>query len=165
MSLRLRSTSPLRRFGRRRSLATWRTRISEKEPDVCRMRGRRLCGFAGALCEVCGDDGLCASAVWRGGVGCGTTHSSERSSSHGWLMFVVARVRRCAETVGGDLLICSNVRDASEMGAGSDVYSCRRTPQHATMGGDLRKERARQTTQRQSTHACKDPCDASRRDR
>jgi hypothetical protein len=62
-SLRLRSANALLRLGRRRSLARWRTRISEKEPDDWRMRGRRLWSLDGTLCEVCAGGVLWASLV------------------------------------------------------------------------------------------------------
>lgn len=55
------------------------------------MRGRRLCSFGATLCDdVCGDGASCASGALDS-VGC-AIHSSERSSSHGWLMFAVGGV-------------------------------------------------------------------------
>lgn len=87
-SLRLRSASALLCLGGRNSFAMLRTWISEKEPEDCLMRGRRLRAFAGTLCDDCvaaGDSEVRADAS---GVACGI-HSSERSSSHGCVMLAM----------------------------------------------------------------------------
>jgi hypothetical protein len=100
LSLRLRSASALLLFGGCRPLAL--TCISESEPDDCLMRGRRLRGFGGTLCDVCVAAGLAEVRAIVGGVPCGI-HSSERSSSHGCVVLAMvvtqAVSRRVVENV------------------------------------------------------------------
>ena len=95
LSLRLRSTRALRRFGGCISLELCLRYISEKDPDDCRMRGKRLFGFGGTLCATCVDGDVVASNPEISGAGW-AIHSSERSSSHGWLI-VMRRVVLLAE--------------------------------------------------------------------
>lgn len=91
MSLRLRSRRALLCLGGRSSLAMLRTWISEKEPEDCRMRGRRLRAFADALWGVFVAAGLWALRAIVAGESW-TTHSSERSSSHGCVVLLAMLV-------------------------------------------------------------------------
>ena len=116
VSLWLRSASAFLCLVGRRSL---RTCTSEKEPDECLRRGSRLRGLGGALWAAGVDAGRgdsagraasAGAAGAAGAVGCCGTHSSLRSSSHGWneLPAIVASasafasVRRVAAGAGGD---------------------------------------------------------------
>ena len=97
LSLRLRSTSALLRLEGWALVVPYRTLISEKEAEDCRKRGRRVWVFGGGLSEDCvavaiaiasvdctGESSF-LSASGAGVVSC-VTHSSDRSSSHGWAM-------------------------------------------------------------------------------
>jgi hypothetical protein len=96
LSLRLRSASALLLLGGCRPfMLTW---ISEKEPDDCLMRGRRLLGFEDALFGDCVAAGLLPASL-RVGVGAAGvawgTHSSDRSSSHGCVVLAMVVVVSC----------------------------------------------------------------------
>jgi hypothetical protein len=96
LSLRLRSASALLLFGGCRPLAP--TCISESEPDDCLMRGRRLRGFGGTLCDVCVAAGLADVCAIVDGVPCGI-HSSERSSSHGCVVLAMVVMQAVSRTM------------------------------------------------------------------
>jgi len=84
-ALGLHSARARRCLGGRRSLAAERTSTSGSEPDEWRMRGRRLFAWAGVR--------------WAGVLACGI-HSSDRSSSHGWVVLLAMAVSS-AEAGGG----------------------------------------------------------------
>lgn len=91
--LRLRSIKAFLCFGGRNLGAMLRAWISEKEPDDCLNRGRRLRAFGGTLCAICA---CAASRAIESGEGCGI-HSSERSSSHGWVVLAMGTVECCGQ--------------------------------------------------------------------
>jgi hypothetical protein len=89
-SLRLRSASALLLLGGCRPFElTW---ISDRDPDDCLMRGRRLRGLGGTLCDVWVGAALPALRARVGGVPWGI-HSSERSSSHGCVVSAIVASR------------------------------------------------------------------------
>jgi hypothetical protein len=63
------------------------------------MRGRRLRGFGGTLCDVCVAARLPELRASVGGVPCGI-HSSERSSSQGCVVLAMVVLQLCGAVKG-----------------------------------------------------------------